>query len=288
MPVICRVPAAAANAFRGKMMIFPSTSAGRAGALAAVCATALSVAIIGAASASAAENTLPFNHAALTANRHTVAGRNAAVSGRNATLTSSRGQVPAPCTTTVTGTHVTPLTVTHGKTCLVNATQDAQVMVGPGASLSATNSEINGTVTAAKAASITYCGSAENGILTVTGTTGAVTLGGTLPGGTACASDTITGLVTISGTAGQVAVSRLKDTGTLTLSGNTGGITLNGIILSGLAYVQSNTGKAAVTVSGNSINGLLACTGNTPAPGDNHAVNTVNGIASGQCTRLAG
>lgn len=272
-------------------MIFPSTSAGRAGALAAVCATALSVAIIGAASASAAENTLPFNHAALTAGRNTVAGRNAAVSGRsgrNATLTSSRGQAPAPCTTTVTGTHVTPLTVTHGKTCLVNATQDAQVMVGPGASLSATNSEINGTVTAAKAASITYCGSAENGILTVTGTTGAVTLGGTLPGGTACASDTITGLVTISATAGQVAVSRLKDTGTLTLSGNTGGITLNGIILSGLAYVQSNTGKAAVTVSGNSINGLLACTGNTPAPGDNHAVNTVNGIASGQCTGLAG
>jgi hypothetical protein len=272
---------------RGKMMIFPSASARRAGALAAVCATALSAAFIGAVSASAAENTLPFNHSALVPGRNTVSGRNATVSGRNATLVSIRGQAPAPCTTTVTGTHSTPLTVTHGKTCLVSATQNAQVTVGPGASLSVTNSEINGTVTAAKAASITYCGSAENGILTVTGTTGAVTLGGTHPGAAACAGDTISGLVTVSGTAGQVTVSRLRESGTLTLSGNTGGVILNGITLSGLAYVQSNTGKPAVTVSGNSINGLLSCTGDTPAPNDNHAVNIVNGIATGQCAGLA-
>jgi hypothetical protein len=271
---------------RGKMMIFPSASARRAGALVAMCATALSVAIIGVASASAAESTLPFNHSAPVAGRNTASGRNT-VSGRNATLVSIRGQAPASCTTTVTGTHSTPLTVTHGKTCLVNATQNEQVTVGPGASLSVTNSEINGTVTAAKAASITYCGSTENGILTVTGTTGAVTLGGTLPGGTACAGDTISGLITISGTAGQVTVSRLRESGTLTLSRNTGGVTLNGITLSGLAYVQSNTGKQAVTVSGNSINGLLSCTGDAPAPKDNHTVNTVNGIATGQCAGLA-
>jgi hypothetical protein len=39
--------------------------------------------------------------------------------------------------------------------------------------------------------------------------------------------------------------------------------------------------------SGNTINGSLACTGNTPAPGDAGAVNAVSGTATGQCTPLA-
>jgi hypothetical protein len=120
-------------------------------------------------------------------------------------------------------------------------------------------------VTATGAASISYCGSTENGTLKVTGTTGAVTLGGALPDGGNCAADTIPSLITVSGTGGPVTVSGLKENGTLTLSGNTGGVTATGITLSGLAYVQANAGKAPVTVSGNKINGSLYCTGNTPA-----------------------
>jgi len=64
-------------------------------------------------------------------------------------------------------------------------------------------------------------------------------------------------------------------------------VTLNGITLSGLAYVQNNTGAAPITVSANKINGSLYCTGNTPAPGDNGAINKVSGTATGQCTALA-
>jgi hypothetical protein len=40
---------------------------------------------------------------------------------------------PTACTTTITGTHSTQLTITSGETCLVNAKQSGQVTVGAGA-----------------------------------------------------------------------------------------------------------------------------------------------------------
>ena len=190
------------------------------------------------------------------------------------------------CTTTITGTHPTQLTVTSGVTCLTNATQNGHVTVSAGAALVVTSSTINGTVTATDAASITYCGSTQSGGVSFTGTTGGVTLGGTEPDGTACAADTIPSSITISGTAGPVTVSGLKENGTLTVTGNTGGVTLNGISLSGLASVTNNSG-GAVTVSGNTINGSLSCTGNSPAPVDNGAVNVVAGTAGGQCAAIS-
>jgi hypothetical protein len=60
-----------------------------------------------------------------------------------------------PCTTTITGTNATPLTVTSGLTCLVNATQNGRVTVAAGAALSVTDSTVNGTVTATSPAGIT-------------------------------------------------------------------------------------------------------------------------------------
>ena len=187
------------------------------------------------------------------------------------------------CTTTITGTHATQLTVTSGITCLTNATQNGSVTVDAGAGLIVTNSTVKGTVTATDASVVSYCGSNQQGTVKITGTTSAVTLGD----GGSCAADTIPSLITISGTAGQVTVSGLKENGTLTLSGNTGGVDLAGISLSGLAYVQNNTGTAAITVAGNAINGSLYCTGNTPPPGDGGTVNTVTGSATGQCAGLA-
>lgn len=203
----------------------------------------------------------------------------------SATLLTSAPASAAPvtCTTTITGTHPTQLTVTSGVTCLVNATQNGQVTVDAGAGLSVTSSTVNGTVTATDPTSVTYCASTENGTLKVTGATGAVTLGD----GGSCAADTIPSLITVTGAAGPVDVSGLRENGTLTLSGNTGGVTLNGINLSGLAYVQDNTGTGAVTVSGNHIAGSLYCTGNAPAPVDNGAVNIVSGTATGQCAALS-
>jgi len=46
-------------------------------------------------------------------------------------------------------------------------------------------------------------------------------------------------------------------------------------------------GAIAPRITIATLSGSLACTGNTPAPGDRGAVNTVSGTASGQCTALA-
>ncbi len=99
--------------------------------------------------------------------------------------------------------------------------------VEPGAALSVTNSAVNGAVTATSPSGITYCGSTEERRPEgVTGATGPVILGGTLPDGTACAADTISGAVTVTGAAVPVTVTGLNQHGTLTLDGDTAGVTL--------------------------------------------------------------
>ena len=192
-------------------------------------------------------------------------------------------RAPAPiCTTTITGTHSTKLTVSSGLTCLVSAEQTGSVTVAAGASLSVTNSTISGTVTATSPDAITYCGSTENGTLSVTGATGAVTLGD----GGSCAADTIPSQINITGATGSVTVNGLQESGTLTLSGDVGGVTLDTSSVNGPVYVENNTGPA-VTVAGNAVTGSLYCTGNNPAPTDNGSVNTVSGTATSQCAAIA-
>lgn len=196
----------------------------------------------------------------------------------------------ATCTTTITGTSAKQLTVASGLTCLVNATQNGQVTVEPGAALSVTNSTVNGTVTANSPAAITFCGATEHGALSVTGPTqGPVILGGTLADGTACSADTIPSVVSITGATAPVTVTGLKQNGTLTLENDSDGVTLNGSQVNGLVYVENNTSplEAGIMVSGNTVTGSLYCTGNNPAPIDYGAINTVSGTASGQCADLA-
>jgi hypothetical protein len=186
-----------------------------------------------------------------------------------------------PCTTTITGTNPTKLTVSSGLTCLVGADQMGSVTVAPGASLLVTNSTINGRVTATSPDTITYCGSTEQGTLSVSGATGAVTLGD----GGACAGDSFSS-INITGATGPVAVNELQESGTLTLSGDTGGIAVNVSSVDGAVHVENNAGPS-VTVAGNTVNGSLYCTGNNPVPTDNNSINTVSGTATDQCAAIA-
>jgi hypothetical protein len=193
------------------------------------------------------------------------------------------------CTTTITGTNSSKITVSSGLTCLVDATQTGQVTVEAGAALSVTGSTVTGAVTATDPAGITYCGSGETGNLTVTGATGPVVLSGALPDGTACAADTISGAVTITGASAPVTVTGLNERGRLTLENDTAGVDLDGGHLNGPAYVSDNTATApaAITVSGVAVTGPLYCTGNSPAPTDAGTLNTVSAAtASDQCTDL--
>jgi IPT/TIG domain len=192
------------------------------------------------------------------------------------------------CTTTITGNHSTPITVSSGLTCLVNATQAGQVTVAPGAALSVTGSTISGSVTATDPAGITYCGSTESGRLTITGATGPVVLGGTLPDG-ACAADTISGAVTVTGASAPVTVTGLRQAGALTLENDTAGVDLEGGQINGQINVSDNTATApaAIAVAGVVATGSLYCTGNNPPPTDNGSINTVSGTATDQCAGIA-
>jgi hypothetical protein len=116
-----------------------------------------------------------------------------------------------------------------------------------------------------------------------------VVLSGALPDGTACAADTISGAVAITGASAPVTVTGLKQRGTLTLENDTAGVDLDGGQLHGSAYVSDNTATApaAITVSGVAVTGSLYCTGNSPAPTDAGTLNSVSAAtASDQCTDL--
>jgi hypothetical protein len=194
------------------------------------------------------------------------------------------------CTTTVTGTNPTPLSVTSGLTCLVNATQDGQITVAPGAGLSVTGSTIHGTVTATSPSEVIYCGSTEDGGLSVTGAAGVVALGGTLSDNTPCGVDTIPSSVTVTGATAPVMITGLHENGTLTLDNDTAGITVEVSNIDGAAHVENNTAPApaVIALAGNTVNGSLYCTGNQPAPSDEGGnFNTVSGTATDQCAAIS-
>jgi hypothetical protein len=197
------------------------------------------------------------------------------------------------CTTTITGTNSTPLTVTSGLTCLVNATQKGQITVAPGAGLTVTDSAVHGTVTATDPSEVIYCGSTEDGALSVTGATGVVSLGGPLTDGTPCIGNTITGDVTITGATSLVQLTGLHQNGTLTLDNNTAGIDMGVNRINGPVFVDNNTtspttAPAVIALAGNTITGSLSCSGNKPAPTDEGGnFNHVSGTASDQCAAIA-
>jgi 5'-nucleotidase len=169
---------------------------------------------------------------------------------------SSVGQPGPTCTTTITGRHAGPLTVSTGLTCVDNATVGGPVTVRAGASLIVTGGSIAGPVTATSAGQISISGTAVSGPVTVTGATGAVLV-----------ED------------GRVG-------GPVTISNGTGGVRVDSVTADGPVTLRNNTGGEAVVVAANTIAGSLSCSGNDPAPVDEDRQNTVRGPASGQCARL--
>jgi hypothetical protein len=162
--------------------------------------------------------------------------------GRWYRLTGITLSLPAPgvfdaCTSTITGAHNGPLTVTSGVTCLDGATVRGAIAVRPGTALVAANASIFGPVSAVN------------------------------PAGVRLQDSTIRGSVSIRGTTGRVHLTGNQIDGPIFLTG-------------------SDTGATPVVVSGNTINGALACSGNTPAPAHLGSANTVNGPASGQCADI--
>jgi 5'-nucleotidase len=169
---------------------------------------------------------------------------------------SAVGQPGPQCTTTITGQYRKPLIVTAGLTCLENATVSGPITVAPGASLISTGSTISGPVSAIRPV-----------LFTLSGTT-------------------ISGPVTATGTTGAVLIEKGRISGPVTLTGNTGGVRLDTVTISGPVILIGNSGSQPVVVAQNTVSGVLSCSGNTPAPGNDNRPNTVRGPALGQCSRL--
>ncbi|WP_246835554.1 ExeM/NucH family extracellular endonuclease [Micromonospora sp. MH33] len=169
---------------------------------------------------------------------------------------STIGQGGPQCTTTITGKYSKPLIVTAGLTCLENATISGAITVNPGASLIATGGTISGPVNATRPVLFDLVGT------------------------------TVSGPVTVTGTTGQLTISKGKVSGPVSITNNTGGVRIDTVTVSGPVTVDGNTGNQPVVVAGNTVSGPLACTGNNPAPVNESRPNSVKGVASGQCARL--
>ena len=136
-----------------------------------------------------------------------------------------------------------------------------QVTVTAGASAIIRGAQLRGPLSANDAATLAVCGTAIDGAVEVTGATGPVLLGA----GSTCAPDTLGGAVS--------------------LTGNTTGVLVVGNSIGGAVALTRNA--LAVVVAANTITGSLSCNGNSPAPTDNGRLNSVTGLASGQCSALA-
>jgi Glycosyl hydrolases family 43/Ricin-type beta-trefoil lectin domain len=121
-----------------------------------------------------------------------------------------------PCFEVIDGRHTGPLSVTHGITCLEGATVTGPITVGDGAGLRSVGSRITGPVNANGAAEITVCDSRITGPVMLAGGTG-VTVGDPASD---CAGNTVTGPISVTGTAGPSVIADNRITGPLACSGN--------------------------------------------------------------------
>lgn len=179
----------------------------------------------------------------------------------------------------VTGPESTPLVIGPGLTTIIGATIDGPVEIEPGASVSITGSQIDGSLRADGAASLKVCGTMVAGSMVVRGASGPVTIGDAGDDtGPACASNTITG--------------------SLTLSGNTGGVEVGGDTINGAVRLDANTGSATASetsggtgasleVEANNVGRSLVCSADAPAPTDDGQPNVVSGLAVDQCAGIA-
>lgn len=177
------------------------------------------------------------------------------------------------CFRTVSGSHPGNLTLGPGVTCISGATVSGDVMVPAGVAV-VTGSQIDGSVVATGARSVSICGSQVRGTVLVRHTTNFVLIGDAGDDGSpGCGANTIAGSTVLSGNAGGAEVGGNTIGGSLVVRGTTG----NG----------SDPENAASEIEGNRVRGSLVCTANSPAPSDGQQANAIGGASAGQCAGLA-
>ncbi|NDL57540.1 lamin tail domain-containing protein [Phytoactinopolyspora mesophila] len=120
------------------------------------------------------------------------------------------------CTETLTGTHLGPLTVSEGVTCLEGAAVRGPIEVSAGSALIAVESRITGALQADGARTVVLCGTSVTGP-TKLANGSAVTLGDPAAD---CAGNTFVGPVEVTGTAGTSVIAGNRIVGPLNCSSN--------------------------------------------------------------------
>ncbi len=159
--------------------------------------------------------------------------------------------VSVTATKTISGISSGSLVVGAGQSVLVTGTVKGSVSVSPGGSLAVEGGTIGGSLAASGAGSITLCAATIQGSVSVSGSKGFVQIGGS-----GCARDTIAGPVSLSANTGGTEIALSTVNGSLAVTNNTG-------------YLPTQYGPSVPTeISGNTILGALACSGNSPPPTD--------------------
>ncbi len=173
--------------------------------------------------------------------------------------------VPASTTITVgftqaciTGSYNGSLTVAKGQVvCIGNGgTVKGSVAVAAGGALYINGGSIAGSVSSSAALAVTFCAATITASLSLSNTSGPVTIGGT-----GCGGNTIGGGVSVSNSSGAVALENNHIAGSLSVSSNTGGVTVTGNTITGSASLTKNSG--GFTYSGNTVHGSVQISGNT-------------------------
>jgi hexosaminidase len=141
------------------------------------------------------------------------------------------------CTKTITGTYQGPLTLSSGVTCLDDATITGPVTVRAGAGIYASGSEVRGTLTASGAVAVLLCGTTVSGPAGLANGT-RVWLGNRDGN---CAPATIKGPVSVTGTTGQVTIEDTTVGGPLVLQNNRATTIVAGNHIAGPLSCTGNT-----------------------------------------------
>ena len=174
----------------------------------------------------------------------------------------------------LTGTLSSSLTIKSGQVYCVTAGGKitGSVTVQSGGTLWVSGGTLSGSLTSVGAKGIQLCGATVVGSVSISSSTGAVTLGSA----SGCAADKLQGSVTLSGNAAGVSLVGDTITGSLSATGNSGGFTYANNTEGGSVTLTSNSGSLVFT--GNKVTGSFNATSN--AGGETFSANTIGGSVS--------